>query len=434
MARNFFLVASCVFCLVVPVAAQADSNSTSSDAVGSYAPGVLSSEDARRYREIFADERDGRFADARALIADLSDRSLIGYVEAEHYLSPYSKHAAVSDLAQWLETYAELPVAERIRVLAELRNRHRRHKVRLAGLPGIPRRATGGYDVMDSLANPPLASDAARSAQFQIDGDVKLDHPAAAEMVWQQLAMSNAAPCSDVTRLTQRVAASYLAEGQDDAALRIAVSITGIERESAPLLDWDAGLAAYRLNRFADAAPYFEHLAQSGAVPGWTRSAAAFWAARSHLGAGDPLRVVGLLTAAAREEPTFYGMLAQRLLGQEPSDAFSDPVLDQSRLAQLMQIPAAHRALALWQIGHADGIEQEMSRAFAEIDLHDADVFAALSHRMDLPDLELRASEAQAAHGVLLSGLFPVPRYTPPGGYHVDRSLLLAFARVESRF
>jgi soluble lytic murein transglycosylase-like protein len=434
VARNIFLVASCVFCLAAPTLAGADSGSVSPQETAGAAPRVLSPDDARRYHEIFTDEMDGRFAEARALITDLSDRSLIGYVEAEHYLSPHSTHAAIGDLAQWLATYAELPVAERIRALAELRNHRRRHKVLLAGLPGIPRRATGGYDVTDSLANAPLASDEARSAQVQIDADVKLDQPAAGEVVLQQLTASNIAPASDITRLTQRLAASYLAEGQDDAALRIASSIAGVEREGAPLLDWDAGLAAYRLNKFADAAPYFEHLAQSGAVPGWTRSAAAFWAARSHVASGDPLPVVSLLSAAAREQPTFYGMLAQRLLGQEPSAAFSDPVLDSVRFDEMMQIPAAHRAVALWQIGHTEGVQQEMSRAFAEIDLRDADAFAALSQRLDLPDLELRASEAQAARGELLSGLFPVPGYTPPGGYHIDRCLLLAFVRVESRF
>jgi soluble lytic murein transglycosylase-like protein len=395
---------------------------------------VLSSEDARRYREIFADEAEGRFEDARALIADLSDRSLMGYVEAEHFLSPFSKRAAVADLAHWLNENAELPVAERVRALAEARNHRHRHRMALPGLPAVPHRATGGYDVTDSLANPPLASDVARSAEIQIDADVRLDQPGAAEAALQQLAASNVAPPSDVTRLTQRVAASYIAEGQDDAAFRVASVITGIERDAAPLLDWDAGLAAYRLNKFSEAAPFFEHLAQSGSVPGWTRSAAAFWAARSRLAAGDPLPVVTLLSVAAREQPTFYGMLALRLLGEKPPAAFNDPVLDSARFADLMQIPAAHRAVALWQVGRTEGVEQEMSRAFSEIDLRDSDTFAALARRLDLPDLELRASEAQAARGTLLSGLFPVPSYAPPGGYHVDRCLLLAFARVESRF
>jgi soluble lytic murein transglycosylase-like protein len=169
-------------------------------------------------------------------------------------------------------------------------------------------------------------------------------------------------------------------------------------------------------------------------VPGWTRSAAAFWGARAHLAAGEPLRVVSLLTAAAREQPTFYGMLAQRLLGEQSADQFNEPILDQTSFDELMQIPSAHRAVALWQIGHTEGIEAEMRRAFSQMDLHDAAAFAALARSLSLPGLELSASEAEAGHGSLLTGLFPVPQYTPPGGYHIDRCLVLAFARVESRF
>jgi soluble lytic murein transglycosylase len=433
--KRYFLVAAAMAALLIPVAGRADSDAAGAESDNGITPRILSAEDVRRYREIFADEADGRFDEGRALIDGLSDRSLMGYVEAEHYLSPHLKRPPVADLAKWLDEYAELPIAERIRVLAEQRERHRRHKVALAGVEGIPVRPIGSYyEETDRVAEPPLVSDAARLAQLQIDGDVKLDQPAQAEVVLQQLVAQNTAPPSDIARLTHRVAASYLAEGQDDDAFRVAGEITGIDRNAAPLLDWVNGFAAYRLRKYSDAWPWLEQLAQNGAVPGWTRSAAAFWAARAHLAGDDPLPVVSLLSAAAREQPTFYGLLAERLLGQESPDKFSDPILDATSFDELMHIPAARRAVALWQVGHTDGVEAEMRRAFAAMDLHDSAAFAALSRKLDLPALELTASEAEAGQGELLTGLFPVPGYTPPGGYHIDPCLVLAFARVESRF
>jgi soluble lytic murein transglycosylase len=432
--KRTLLLAAAIAALLAPGAVRADQDVSGVETQTGLTPRVLSAEDARRYREIFADEADGRFAEGKELIAGLSDKSLMGYVEAAHYLSPAMKKPAVADLAQWLDEYAELPVAGRIRDLAEARNRHRRHKVALAGIPGIPKRAIGHYESTDNISNPRLTSDAARLAQLSIDGDVKLAQPAAAEGVLQQLANQNVAPESDIARLTHRVAASYLAEGQDQDAYRIAASVSGYDRDSAPLLDWVNGFSAYRLERYSDAAPWFEHLAQNGAVPGWTRSAAAFWAARSYLAAGEPLKVVSLLSAAAREQPTFYGLLAERMLGQQSPDQFNEPILDETSFDELMQIPSAHRAVALWQVGHTDGVESEMRRAFSEMDLHDAAAFAALARSLSLPGLELNASEAEAGHGSLLTGLFPVPQYTPPGGYHIDRCLVLAFARVESRF
>jgi soluble lytic murein transglycosylase-like protein len=53
---------------------------------------------------------------------------------------------------------------------------------------------------------------------------------------------------------------------------------------------------------------------------------------------------------------------------------------------------------------------------------------------MNIPDLELRASEMAASNGRTLVGLYPVPDYAPPGGYRIEPSLLLAFARIESKF
>lgn len=431
------LLAAALAAVALPAAVCAQTEAPAIDTSASPPPRVLSPEDVRRYREIFIDEAEGRFAAGRALIDGLSDRSLMGYVEAEHYLSPYLRHPPVKDLARWLDEYAELPIAPEVRELAEARNHRlrRRHRMALAGIPAVPARSVPfAYEVSARLPDPPLASDAAKIAQLAIDGDVRLDQAAAGEAILDQLAGDNTALPSDIARLTYKVAAGYLEQGLDDDAYRVAAKITGVDRDAAPLLDWVNGFAAYRQKKFADAAPWFEHLAENGAVPGWTRSAAAFWAARAHLAAGDPRPVISLLTAAAREEPTFYGLLAQRVLGQQSSDRFDDPVLDPATFAQMMRIPAAHRAVALWQVGHTAGIESEMRRAFATIDLDNAAAFAALAHRLDLPALELRASEAEAGRGELLTGLFPVPQYTPPGGYHLDPCLVLAFARVESRF
>ena len=434
MKRTLLLAASSAAILTFGASsAIADSGFvTSGDREGSLVPHVLSSEDVHRYRVIFADERNGNIAAARSEIAGLSDHCLIGYVEAEHYLSAHAKRTPIKTLAEWLDKYDELPIAPQVRELAERRNRH--HRVELAAIPEVHARGGWGYESSDSTPEIPLVSDAARAAQSQIDGDIRNDQPVQAEGALHVLAATAGMPASDIARLTHHIAASYLAEGMDSDAYRLATSITGSDREIEPLLDWDAGLSAYRQSNFADAASRFESLAQAGNVSGWARSAAAFWAARAYLQAGEPLRVVSLLTAAAGEQPTFYGMLAERLLGRETPSQFTEPVLDSASFETMMQFSAAHRAVALWQIGEAKYVQPEMLRALASIDSGRTSAFAALAHRMDLPDLELRASETQAARGVLLNGLFPMPRYAPPGGYRVDPCLVLAYARTESRF
>jgi soluble lytic murein transglycosylase-like protein len=229
------------------------------------------------------------------------------------------------------------------------------------------------------------------------------------------------------------VSASYLAEGMDAQANALAARYAP-DHTIVPMLDWSAGFSAYRLGQYDQAAVYLERLAQVGSIANRLRAQAAFWAARAHMQAGDPLRVVTLLTAAAREEPTFYGMLAQRMLGQDPRAELSEPVLSQGGLASLMQEPHAHRAVALWQVGETEEIPEEMNRAFAGIDVRLDPEFAALTHDFHLANLELRSSETTARTGKLLTGLFPIPDYQPTGGYTVDPSLVLAFARAESHF
>ncbi|MBV9992274.1 MAG: lytic transglycosylase domain-containing protein [Alphaproteobacteria bacterium] len=406
-------------------------------------PQVLSSADAERYRQIFAAERDGRFEKADGLIAQLNDTSLKGYVQAEHYLSPHGKKASVEELVDWLSNYRELAIADRIYRLAVKRSTkkvRRHHKTILVAVvtnipapASMPRQRGGGYEDVN-LPDPPISSPEGVAALEQINADIKSDQPDAAMAVLQPLIDGGTTPDYDIARLSQRIAQSYFIEGQDQKAYDLATRAADKGRKSAPLLDWNAGLAAYRMGMFAEAAGHFETLAQVGSVPNWVRSGAAFWAARSYMRAGNPVRVVTLLSAAAREEPTFYGLLAEQMLGTDVQAGFSDPVLDDASFGRLMSYPAAHRAAALAQVGELAHTQREMERAFGEIDSKLDPAFAGLARQVGAPSLEMRASETSASRGVKLTGLFPVPPYKPDGGYTIDPSLVLAIVRAESRF
>ena len=403
---------------------------------------VLSASDVSLYRQIFAAEHAGHFDDAKALLAQVSDRSLEGYVLAEHYLSPHG-HVPLADLVDWMHQYAELPIADRVYRLAVQRAskkvRKRHHVVVMVMTASVPvpsppgRKRGGGYEEFDA-SDPPLTSDAGRTAQAQVERFIKADQPDQAYAVVKQAQDAGAAPY-DLARLISRVAASYIAEGEDQAAYDAAMGVKGDIRLAAPVLDWYAGFAAYRLGNYQDAAERLEVLAASGSIPNYLRSQAAFWAARAHLREGDPQRVITLLNAAAREQPTFYGLLAEKMLGQDTQTGFRDPVLTAADFGAIMTVPSAHRAVALTQVGEERAsVLGELNRAFGESDGNRDMGYAALARRMNVPNIELRASETAARGGVLLTGLFPVPGYKPDGGYTIDPSLVLAFIRCESRF
>lgn len=80
-------------------------------------PSPLGQTDILRYREAFALQARGRIEEADAKLAELSSRILLGHVLAERYLGQYYK-ASYQELVSWLESYSDLPQANRIYRLA----------------------------------------------------------------------------------------------------------------------------------------------------------------------------------------------------------------------------------------------------------------------------------------------------------------------------
>ena len=399
---------------------------------------VLSPGDVALYREIFTAARNGETFKANKLLAKVSDPILEGYVSAAELLS--ARHVTIEELVDWLGQHRDLSVADRVYRLAvahstkKVRKHHKTITVAVVtNIPApstVPRR-TGGFEDQE-LPEPTPSGSAARAILGPVLADIKAGQPDAAAVLLQGLQSSGAGSPEDIAILSHRIAASYLAEGMDAQAFQLASSIANTN--PAPQLDWDAGFSAYRLGHWGDAAMHLERLAQNGGVQGKLRAQAAFWAARAHMQAGEPQRVVGLLAAAAKEEPSFYGLIAEHMLGMDTHTGFSDPVLSQADFTALMAEPAAHRAVALWQVGETENVGTELNRAFVDNNEALDPAMAALARDLGITNIELRASEASVAHGLLLTGLFPVPPYQPEGGYHIDSSLVLAFARIESRF
>ena len=369
-------------------------------------------------------------------MAKVSDPVLKDYADAVGLLS--AKRVTIGELVDWLGQHRDLSIADQVYRLAvahstkKVRKHHKTTIVAVVtNIPApqtVPRR-TGGFEDQER-PEPTPSAEAGRGVLSRILADIKAGQPDAALILLQGI-QATGTP-EDIAILSHRIAASYLAEGMDAQAFQLASGVANTN--PAPQLDWDAGFAAYRLGHWADASAHLEKLAQNASVQGTMRAQAAFWAARAHMQAGDSQRVISLLSAAAKEEPTFYGLIAERMLGMDTHTGFSDPVLSQADFNALMAVPSARRAVALWQVGESDHVGTELNRAFVNNNEALDPAMAALARDLGITNIELRASEASVGRGLLLTGLFPVPPYQPEGGYHIDNSLVLAFARIESRF
>lgn len=403
----------------------------------SVAAQILSATDVALYRESIAAARAGQITRSKSLLAKVSDTALLGYVEAEQILSPKGSRSTLAQLTGWLKDYRELAIADRIYRLAVQRStrtvRRAGKRVRVAVVTGIPAPAgvgtrSGGFEDAE-LPEPSPRGEVGRTILPGILADIKDGDPDAA--IGKLDSVRATATPTDIAILSHRIAASFLAEGRNSEAYALATSVSD---PAVPQLRWDAGFAAYRMGQWDNAITHLEALAQSAAAQNTLRAQGAFWSARAHMRAGDPARVVTLLSFAAKQNPSFYGIIAERALGIDIKTGFSDAVLTASGFADLMRAGGARRAVALWQTGLTDYVGPELNRAFVQNDERRDPAMAALARAIGVPNVELRASEKSAARGVLLTGLFPVPPYAPADGYRIDHSLVLAFARIESRF
>ena len=403
----------------------------------SVAPQILNSSDAALYRELITAARAGQSTRVQTLSARLGDITLQGYVEAELILSPKSKRAPLTELVAWLRDYRELAVADRIYRLAVSRStttvKKGKKRIKVAVVTNIPAplgvgTRSGGYEDAE-ISEPSPRGDDARAVFAGIQADIKAGNPEAAVTRLESV-RATAAP-TDIAIMAHRIAASYLAETRNAEAYALATSVSD---PTVPQLLWDAGFAAYRMGQWDNAIVQLEALAQNAAAKNTLRAQGAFWSARAHLRLGDPRKVVTLLAFAAKQNPSFYGIIAEKALGMDINTGFTDAALSAADFADLMRAGSARRAVALWQVGLSDYVGTELNRAFVQNVERLDPAMSALARAIGVPNVELRASEKSAARGVLLTGLFPVPTYAPSDGYRVDHSLVLAFARIESRF
>lgn len=396
-------------------------------------PEPLSSADVARYRRIFALQEQGRMREADRLVAELGNDLLMGHVLAERYLHPTAWRSRCGELRAWLERYADHPQADRIHGLA------RRRCPEGTALPAPVRGYLGGTgvdfdepdlgDVLDAVE----LTAGERSWLGQIAGHVTRGRIRAARELLERPPRGAGALAADIGRWL--VARGALTEGADAAAFALARPAARRSGEEVPTLHWTAGLAAWRLGRFAEAAESFAALAAHDSVRGERRARAALWGARAFMVSGRPEAAARLLHLAARASDEFYGLIARAVLG-ERLDLHFEAADDGEARSLLVRFPGSRRALALAQVGRLDLAEAEIRKLAARAGPRLLTALALLAERLHLPAAQLRVAErlrlvdGRAHHGVL----YPLFGLAPEDGYRLDRAVLWAFARAESGF
>lgn len=429
MTKTRLLIAPLMTAALALTALPADAQAATGAApLSAAAIATLDADAAARYRAIFAQLDDKKWDEARSAISALDESdSMRPYLLARLYLAKDSPRVALFDLLELLNKAPYLPQTDQLGRLAAKRGAQvlpgQPETRKLVWMGGSPQRRTLG-GVKDDPA-----ADALRD---QVKARVVADDPAGAEAL---LAGAEGTLTADGrTELLQRIGWSYYIMSDTRNARRVAMRATqGGSGDYLATAWWTVGLSAWREHDWNAAAQAF-YKAASEARDGDMRSGGYFWAARAAMADRQPERVTALLQAAARENESFYGLLAGELLGLPQQAALRDSVTP-ADWAQLKTLPNARNAVIMSSLGRIADAEQALRR---EAELTGDINYAALVHlasELSLPTTQLWLAQ-RSANGRKAGAYarFPAPNWTPANGWQVDKALVFAHALQETRF
>lgn len=241
---------------------------------------------------------------------------------------------------------------------------------------------------------------------------------------------------AEFDRIKALIAQSYLMEGKTKEASVVATQAVNRSGKLAPLAGWVAGQAAWRNKDYKHATDMFAVTAKSTSASSWLSSGGAYWAARSATRAGDKNAANNWYKVAASHPRTFYGLISLRALGQRFDFNWDAPQVssnDKKALGLDLKVSAALRlsregelSAAITALGGSKWIQTEKGRR---------SLLAYFQHKQD-PALTLFfARSIRDENGRLYdTALYPESPWQPKLGYEVDKALIHALIRQESRF
>jgi len=386
-------------------------------------PPQLSETERIAFRTIFADLDRGHYTKAEAAISALPTGLLSESARAALIVARGPGRRTRAELAAWLSANTDQPLAGKVAKLAAAMP-----GADAAPLPLLPdvrplRSASAlGYSVERGPGDADIGT--------RLKPLLAADRNDEAERLW----LAGAGQLSPWARSewAARIAWNHYRMGDDLAAWRVGLDAAAGMGQGAADGAWAAGLAAFRLGRWRDAAAAFD-LVKDG--PEDSRAAASFWAARSWERTGDAGARRNRLEQAAAFSNTFYGILARRMLGVDQGHDWAEPDFITADWNYLKDMPGARRAAALVEIGQLGLADRELRHLAATAPADAYPAILRLAARLDLPATQYSlAVRSPVGLEAPLSARYPAPDWVPFRGWRLPRALIFAHALQESAF
>lgn len=402
---------------------------------------ALSGRDEKIYEDIFALQAEAKFKDADDLIAKLRDTRLLGHVLEQRYGHPSYK-TSFMELKTWLDHYSDHPGAADFYDLAQKRR------------PAKDKTPLKKPDQLAQIAHLREASaqwgqsytaDVKRTAQQRKDiyalKQEVMAQTTDARLTYALKLLENDPRATLMTPterdiLKSQIAISYYYMGDSAAAYRVASQTISRSGKAVPLSAWIGGLISWREGNYKRAAEFFEKTGASPYASGWMAAAGSFWAARSHMRAGNFKAVTPWLEKAHAHPRTFYGLLATRALGRDSNFNWDLPDYTTAHQTMISNVPAGARAIALVEVGQRALAQNELLRLDTVENPELLTALLAYAEHAQLPKLSLRLANILSNNETRFydAALYPDGPWKPESGFKLDPALVYAIIRQESTF
>jgi soluble lytic murein transglycosylase len=399
----------------------------------------FSGEQMDLYRDIFRLQAAGSVEDANKIIARLTDKSLMGHVLAQRYLATSYK-ASFDELKNWLESYADHPQADRIARLANGRTPKdykgglTKASYTASHIEELEEPGMGAKQYDSKIKRSDDENDQATDMIRTVRRHIQQYQPSSALRLLNESNTSLNLDNVEKDRLKAMIAAGYFYAGKTAEAEKLAGEALRRSRGAAPMAGWIHGLSKWRAGEYKQAASSFAVAAESHYATGWMVAAASYWTARAHGEAGHKRRMNKFLERAAEYPRTFYGLLAIQALGRSADMNWDAPDLGGSDEDDILKTVAGERAEKLLAAGEVTLAEAEIKSLYIKGDAPRKKALLAYAYDRQLPSLTLKLAHAVLPEESPDAALYPSMPWSPNQGFRIDRALMHAIVRQESRF
>lgn len=395
---------------------------------------VLTDDDAARYAQIFLLQDKEKIETAKKVETKLTDKSLMNEVLYQRYTSK-TYHTRGAELKSWMDKYYDMPGAERLYKIANIKQATVRK-------PSTPHIITG-KDYIETAQSENWTvkkySGATTKTIDKFKRAIRSGSSKTARNILEDKSFKTKISESDYGRLAGRLAFLYYTNGEYELAKKWGFVSSDANSEYGL---WTMGLLYFKEQKYKESQKYFARILDLTQINNARKTEAAFWAGRAADINGNRGDAKKYWKIAATYPMSFYGALASTMLGDTPEYEFFDQDCSDEDIITLRENKYGKKALALLQVGRKDRAEQYLkylvTSKSSDKMLHAVN---AVSSLYGLPRVSILVSGVMRDRGVLeinddiiYSAQYPLPNWEPLGGWSIDRALLLAITKQESGF